>query len=73
MRDGEALAQSLAVRFELLGTFAMAVAGLLFELGVLRWLWPSTIENVTRREPLAVWQSSTSAANRGVLLRVCPR
>ena len=32
----------------------MAVAGLLLELGVLRWLCPSTTEYVTRREPFAV-------------------
>ena len=71
--DGEANAQSLFILFELLLSLALAVAGLLLELGGLRWLWPSTTENVTRRAPLGVWQLSTSATNRRVLLRLCPR
>ena len=71
--DGEAMPQSLFELVEVLLSLAMAVAGLLLQVGVLRWLSPSTTEKVTRREPLAVWHLSTSATNRGVLLRVCPR
>ena len=71
--DGEAMSQSLFELVEVLLSLAMAAAGLLLQVGVLRWLSPSTTEKVTRREPLAVWHLSTSATNRGVLLRVCPR
>ena len=57
--DGADVCQSLLLHVEWPRSLSLMVAGLLHDLGVLRWLWSSAMADETRREALVLPGYST--------------